>query len=99
MKGMGRVDALLPADPGRELVLALLTNRTYPNWSWVNPDPVRVEVANVLADAPANACLGKSTLLQYMAAGPPHRRAGRHLAAQDRVRGRADRQPRFPHWG
>ncbi|MDG4833604.1 serine hydrolase [Solwaraspora sp. WMMD1047] len=38
-------------DPGRRLVLALLTNRAHPNWSWSNPDPVRVAVADVLAGA------------------------------------------------
>jgi CubicO group peptidase (beta-lactamase class C family) len=35
--------------PGRKLVLALLTNRAHPNWSWADPDPMRAEVANVLA--------------------------------------------------
>ena len=35
--------------PGRQLVLALLTNRAHPNWSWADPDPMRAEVANVLA--------------------------------------------------
>lgn len=35
----------------RKLVLVVLTNRAHPNWSWANPDPVRVAVANVLADA------------------------------------------------
>ncbi|NUT35981.1 MAG: beta-lactamase family protein, partial [Hamadaea sp.] len=37
--------------PGRRLVLVLLTNRAHPNWSWANPDPVRVAVANVVAAA------------------------------------------------
>ncbi|MEU4688925.1 serine hydrolase domain-containing protein [Actinoplanes sp. NPDC023714] len=36
--------------PGHRLVLALLTNRAHPNWSWSNPDPMRAEVANVLAE-------------------------------------------------
>ncbi|WP_229070024.1 serine hydrolase [Actinoplanes sp. DH11] len=35
--------------PGHRLVLALLTNRAHPNWSWANPDPMRAEVADVLA--------------------------------------------------
>ncbi|BEL08539.1 hypothetical protein Q0Z83_067300 [Actinoplanes sichuanensis] len=35
--------------PGRRLVLALLTNRAHPNWSWSNPDPMRVAVANTIA--------------------------------------------------
>ncbi|MFG2061408.1 serine hydrolase domain-containing protein [Micromonospora sp. NPDC048871] len=35
--------------PGRRLVLVLLTNRAHPNWSWANPDPVRVAVANLCA--------------------------------------------------
>jgi CubicO group peptidase (beta-lactamase class C family) len=35
----------------RKLVLVLLTNRAHPNWSWANPDPVRAEVADVLAKA------------------------------------------------
>jgi CubicO group peptidase (beta-lactamase class C family) len=41
----------LVVDPRRRLVLVLLTNRAHPNWSWANPDPPRVAVANVLADA------------------------------------------------
>jgi CubicO group peptidase (beta-lactamase class C family) len=41
----------LLVDPGRKLVLVLLTNRAHPNWSWANPDPTRVAVANVLASA------------------------------------------------
>lgn len=41
----------LLVDPGRKLVLALLTNRAHPNWSWANPDPARVAVANALAQA------------------------------------------------
>ncbi|MDG4786672.1 serine hydrolase [Micromonospora sp. WMMD1102] len=38
----------LLVDPGRRLVLALLTNRAHPNWSWANPDPVRAAVADLL---------------------------------------------------
>ena len=38
----------------RKLVLVLLTNRAHPNWSWANPDPVRAEVADVLAKALAS---------------------------------------------
>ncbi len=34
----------------RRLVLVLLTNRAHPNWSWANPDPVRVAVGNLVAD-------------------------------------------------
>ncbi|WP_432993233.1 serine hydrolase domain-containing protein [Dactylosporangium sp. CA-233914] len=41
----------LVVEPRRKLVLVLLTNRAHPNWSWANPDPTRVAVANVLADA------------------------------------------------
>jgi CubicO group peptidase (beta-lactamase class C family) len=33
----------------RKLVLVLLTNRAHPNWSWANPDPVRVATANLFA--------------------------------------------------
>ncbi|MGN9906019.1 serine hydrolase domain-containing protein [Phytohabitans sp. LJ34] len=36
--------------PERRLVLALLTNRAHPNWSWANPDPMRVAIANAVAD-------------------------------------------------
>ncbi|MCM0678777.1 beta-lactamase family protein [Micromonospora phytophila] len=39
----------LLVDPRRRLVLVLLTNRAHPNWSWANPDPARVAVANVVA--------------------------------------------------
>ncbi|HEX7745464.1 MAG TPA: serine hydrolase domain-containing protein [Micromonosporaceae bacterium] len=39
----------LLVSPARKLVLVLLTNRAHPNWSWANPDPVRVAVANVVA--------------------------------------------------
>ncbi|BAL89136.1 putative beta-lactamase [Actinoplanes missouriensis 431] len=35
--------------PGHKLVLALLTNRAHPNWSWADPDPMRAEVANAVA--------------------------------------------------
>ncbi|MEV4626848.1 serine hydrolase domain-containing protein [Micromonospora sp. NPDC049523] len=38
-------------DPARKLVLALLTNRAHPNWSWANPDPTRAAVADALARA------------------------------------------------
>jgi CubicO group peptidase (beta-lactamase class C family) len=41
----------LVVDPNRKLVLALLTNRAHPNWSWANPDPARVAVADALARA------------------------------------------------
>ncbi|WP_243707778.1 serine hydrolase domain-containing protein [Micromonospora sp. KC606] len=34
--------------PERRMVLVLLTNRAHPNWSWANPDPARVAVANAL---------------------------------------------------
>jgi CubicO group peptidase (beta-lactamase class C family) len=40
----------LLVEPKRRLVLALLTNRAHPNWSWANPDPMRVAIANVVAD-------------------------------------------------
>jgi CubicO group peptidase (beta-lactamase class C family) len=39
----------LLVEPSRRLVLVLLTNRAHPNWSWANPDPVRVAVANAVA--------------------------------------------------
>jgi len=39
----------LLVSPARKLVLVLLTNRAHPNWSWANPDPVRVAVANAVA--------------------------------------------------
>ncbi|MFC4069722.1 serine hydrolase domain-containing protein [Actinoplanes subglobosus] len=35
--------------PGHRLVLALLTNRAHPNWSWADPDPMRVAVADTIA--------------------------------------------------
>lgn len=38
-------------DRRRRLVLVLLTNRAHPNWSWANPDPMRVAVANAVVDA------------------------------------------------
>ncbi|MFI6759919.1 serine hydrolase domain-containing protein [Micromonospora sp. NPDC050417] len=41
----------LVVDPNRKLVLALLTNRAHPNWSWANPDPTRAAVADALAKA------------------------------------------------
>ncbi|WP_173056744.1 serine hydrolase domain-containing protein [Phytohabitans houttuyneae] len=40
----------LLVEPKRKLVLALLTNRAHPNWSWANPDPMRVAIANVVAE-------------------------------------------------
>lgn len=33
----------------RKLVLIVLSNRAHPNWSWASPDPVRVEVGDLLA--------------------------------------------------
>lgn len=42
----------LVVDPDRRMVLVLLTNRAHPNWSWANPDPVRVDVAEVVATIP-----------------------------------------------
>ncbi|WP_231933398.1 serine hydrolase domain-containing protein [Micromonospora coxensis] len=36
-------------EPDRRRVLVLLTNRAHPNWSWANPDPARVAVANTFA--------------------------------------------------
>ncbi len=39
----------LLVEPRRRLVLVLLTNRAHPNWSWANPDPTRVAVANAVA--------------------------------------------------
>lgn len=44
----------LVVDPRRRLVLVLLTNRAHPNWTWANPDPPRVAVANIVADALAD---------------------------------------------
>lgn len=41
----------LVIDPRRRLVLVLLTNRAHPNWEWAKPDPTRLAVANLLADA------------------------------------------------
>ncbi|MEV8512353.1 serine hydrolase domain-containing protein [Dactylosporangium sp. NPDC051484] len=41
----------LVVEPRRRLVLVLLTNRAHPNWSWADPDPTRVAIANILADA------------------------------------------------
>lgn len=40
----------LLVEPERKLVLALLTNRAHPNWSWANPDPMRAAIANVVAE-------------------------------------------------
>lgn len=40
----------LLVEPKRRLVLVLLTNRAHPNWSWANPDPMRVAIANVVAE-------------------------------------------------
>jgi CubicO group peptidase (beta-lactamase class C family) len=37
-------------DPRHDLVLVLLSNRAHPNWSWANPDPVRAQVASVVAE-------------------------------------------------
>ncbi|MGN9775588.1 serine hydrolase domain-containing protein [Micromonospora sp. H33] len=42
----------LVVDPDRRTVLVLLTNRAHPNWSWANPDPVRVDVADIVAAIP-----------------------------------------------
>ena len=36
-------------DARHDLVLVLLTNRAHPNWSWANPDPVRAQVATLVA--------------------------------------------------
>ncbi|WP_249713994.1 serine hydrolase domain-containing protein [Rhizomonospora bruguierae] len=47
----GFTGTTLVVDPGRRLVLALLTNRAHPNWSWADPDPTRVAVADALAKA------------------------------------------------
>ena len=41
----------LLVDGRRRLVVVLLTNRAHPNWSWANPDPMRVAVHDVLAAA------------------------------------------------
>jgi CubicO group peptidase (beta-lactamase class C family) len=41
----------LLVEPRRRLVLALLTNRAHPNWSWADPDPMRAAVATLLARA------------------------------------------------
>jgi CubicO group peptidase (beta-lactamase class C family) len=40
----------LLVEPKRRLVLALLTNRAHPNWTWANPDPMRAAIANTVAD-------------------------------------------------
>ncbi|MER7471698.1 serine hydrolase domain-containing protein [Micromonospora sp. NPDC000018] len=39
----------LVVHPDRRMVLVLLTNRAHPNWSWANPDPVRVAIANAVS--------------------------------------------------
>jgi len=39
----------LLVEPRRRLVLVLLTNRAHPNWSWADPNPARVAVANAAA--------------------------------------------------
>ncbi|MEU5949008.1 serine hydrolase domain-containing protein [Micromonospora sp. NPDC047465] len=39
----------LVVHPDRRMVLVLLTNRAHPNWSWANPDPIRVAVANAVS--------------------------------------------------
>ncbi|MGW4500585.1 serine hydrolase domain-containing protein [Micromonospora sp. NPDC004336] len=39
----------LVVHPDRRMVLVLLTNRAHPNWSWANPDPVRVAVAKAVS--------------------------------------------------
>jgi CubicO group peptidase (beta-lactamase class C family) len=41
----------LLVEPRRRLVLVLLTNRAHPNWSWADPNPARVAVADAVADA------------------------------------------------
>jgi CubicO group peptidase (beta-lactamase class C family) len=41
----------LLVEPKRRLVLVLLTNRAHPDWTWANPDPVRVAVADTVAAA------------------------------------------------
>jgi CubicO group peptidase (beta-lactamase class C family) len=41
----------LLVEPKRGLVLVLLTNRAHPDWTWANPDPVRVAVADTVAAA------------------------------------------------
>jgi serine-type D-Ala-D-Ala carboxypeptidase len=38
-------------DPPRRAVVVLLTNRAHPNWTWADPDPVRREVADIIAAA------------------------------------------------
>ncbi|MEV0809841.1 serine hydrolase domain-containing protein [Micromonospora sp. NPDC050200] len=42
----------LLVSPARRAVFVLLTNRAHPNWSWANPDPVRVATANALTRLP-----------------------------------------------
>jgi CubicO group peptidase (beta-lactamase class C family) len=41
----------LLVDPPRRAVVVLLTNRAHPNWTWADPDPVRREVADIVAAA------------------------------------------------
>ncbi|HEY6595790.1 MAG TPA: serine hydrolase domain-containing protein [Asanoa sp.] len=41
----------LLVEPRRRLVLVLLTNRAHPDWTWADPDPVRVAVADTVAAA------------------------------------------------
>jgi CubicO group peptidase (beta-lactamase class C family) len=41
----------LLVDPQRRAVVVLLTNRAHPNWTWADPDPVRREVADIIAAA------------------------------------------------
>ncbi len=48
----------LLVDPAHKLVFVLLTNRAHPNWSWANPDPVRVATADELARWYATAATG-----------------------------------------
>jgi serine-type D-Ala-D-Ala carboxypeptidase len=38
-------------DPPRRAVVVLLTNRAHPNWTWADPDPVRREIADIIAAA------------------------------------------------
>jgi hypothetical protein len=38
-------------DPVRRAVVVLLTNRAHPNWTWADPDPIRREVADIVAAA------------------------------------------------
>jgi CubicO group peptidase (beta-lactamase class C family) len=38
----------LLVSPAKNMVVAFLTNRAHPNWSWANPDPQRVAVHNAI---------------------------------------------------